>query len=115
MVIRARELVRSRANVSNSRNFLQKQHEELDFGAAISALQWAAATVACTRAGYPKAGDIATPPVIRRLQLQSAALSAAAAAAGDSASASVGERRPRSQLYSPRFVRAVFVLDCCLC
>jgi hypothetical protein len=30
------------------------QNEELDFAAALSALQWATATVACTRTGYPK-------------------------------------------------------------
>jgi hypothetical protein len=33
---------------------IQKQHEELDAAAAVSALQWAAATVACARTGYPK-------------------------------------------------------------
>ena len=43
----------------------QKQHEELDCAAAISALQWAATTVACTRSGYPK--------VCPRLNLFSAA------------------------------------------
>jgi len=107
---------------------LQKQHEELDCAAAISALQWAAATVACTRSGYPKVpprftlylcnhltifppkqpSDIATPPVIRKLQLQSAALAEAAASVStivgreEEIGGAVGDRRPRSLLYSPR-------------
>ena len=105
----------------------QKQHEELDCDAAISALQWAAATVACTRSGYPKVcprlnlverndltvspseqpSDIAVPPVIRKLQMQSAALAAAAAASipanvGREEDGGAGDRRPRPPLYSPR-------------
>lgn len=81
---------------------VMKQHEDLDFSAALSALQWAAATVACARTGYPKPSDIAAPPVIRKLQLQSASLAAATASVlgrdmrDGGVGAAAGDRRPRS-------------------
>ena len=106
---------------------VQKQHEELDAAAAVSALQWAAATVACARTGYPKVeacqdpltfycltflqpGDIPVPPIIRKLQLQSATLAAAASISAHDGreqdiGTAAGDRRPPSALFFERYLR----------
>jgi hypothetical protein len=103
----------------------------------VSALQWAAATVACTRTGYPKVhskhtnsqindltfqqpGDISVPPVIRKLQLQSVTLAAVAAdmSAHDKREQdfgnATGDRRPLSVLFNERLVSSLALLsgDC---
>jgi hypothetical protein len=111
----------------------QRQQEELDAAAAVSALQWAVATVACTRTGYPKVdckrwflhrhnltlaqpSDISVPPVIRKLQLQSASLAAAAASMSATIEhdicSIVGDRRAAAVLFSDRCTRANLVAFC---